>query len=195
MHSAATSIVTTPVPPAPTAAPPRAVPPRVVPGTVVPGSVVCPSAAPSPLARPPELHGCGLRTAIRVALRAAHWLEEVDSGRRPAAGLRRLLVPTLAARWQFAARRPRRPGRFLTIGPVQLHRRQPVPVCNVVLLFEHDGRTLPLDMELVLRDRCWYVSSVDRPGMASVPSLPTGWDAALDDAADQGWDCQPSRRR
>ena len=200
MHSAAPSIATTPVPPASTAAPltvvpPRDEPPRVDPPRLEPSGVVSPGAAPSSLARPPELNGGGLRAAVRVALRAAHWLEEVESGRRPATGLRRLLLPPLAARWQLAARKPRPPGRFLSMGPVQLRRRQPVQVCNVVLLFEHDGRTLPLAMELVLRDRCWFVSSVDRPGMASVPSLPTGWDAALDDAVDNGWDCQPSRRR
>ena len=133
----------------------------------------------SSLRRPPELEGTTLKVAVRVALRAAHWLEEVESGRRPAVSLRILLVPVLAARWRIAARRPRAAGRFLCVGPVQLQRRQPAPSCNVVLLFAYEGRTLPLSMELTLHNGNWVVADLARPGMAAVPPLPAGWAPAL----------------
>lgn len=131
------------------------------------------------LRRTAELTGASLPAAVRVALRAAHWIEEVDAGRRPATHLRTLLTPGLAARWSLDERRPRRPGRFRTLGPVQLQRRAAIPTCHLVLLFDHAGRTLPTAMELRLERGCWVVTAVERPGAAHLSSLPAGWNDVL----------------
>lgn len=144
----------------------------------------------SALQRPVELRGPAMAASIRVALRAAHWLEEVESGRRPATHLRTLLLPTLAARWSLRARTPRSAGRFRSLGPVQFRRRQLIPVCNLVLLFEHDKRVLPHAFELVLHDGDWYVSDLARPGMSAPPALPIGWGAVLSPSR-----CQPLEAR
>lgn len=131
------------------------------------------------LQRTPELRGASLPAAVRVALRAAHWIEEVDAGRRPASHLRTLLTPGLAARWSLDERRPRPVGRFRTLGPVQLQRRAARPTCHLVLLFDHRGRVLPTAMELRVDHGSWSVSAVERPGQPQVSALPAGWNEVL----------------
>lgn len=143
-------------------------------------------AAPATVRRTPELCGGSLPAAIRVALRAAHWIEEVDAGLRPAGHLRTLLRPGLAARWSLEERRPQPTGRFHRLGPVQVRRREPQPSCHLVLLFDHRGRILPTAMELRLDAGAWSVSEVERPGRPRLSALPGGWDEALGDPR-----CQP----
>lgn len=136
----------------------------------------------SRLRRPAALRGAGTHAAVRVAVQAVKWIEEVESGQRPAAHLRALVLPELAARWRLAPRVVRRPGRLRSFGPVQLHTADADPRCSVVLLMDHGGRIRPVAFGLVVSEGNWVVADLARPGAAPLPALPLGWTSLLSSA-------------